>query len=121
MNADTKALAQKVAKGKGLNASDRELMAKITLDPKELTAYTDLFLELGKKKEVASMELIQGEGRFGLYLKVSIPGSYKTLNMGKKKLVRFLDMVDEVGRNELIARFDEGEAWKYEFEITETK
>jgi hypothetical protein len=118
MNADTKALAEKVARGKGLNAEDRDLMQKIALaGGKDLTEYANMVVELGKKTEHLTFDLIQGSGRFGLYLKVNVPGSYKSLNMGKAKFQRFLLGVKDIGYETIIKAFDDGKPAHWEIDM----
>lgn len=116
MNANTKALAEKVARGKGLNASDRELMAQILADDTERKLYADMVLELGKKVEKLTVELIQGTGRFGLYMKVTVPGSYKSLNMGLKKFQGFMAAVESIGYDKIVKAFNDGKETGWELE-----
>ena len=117
MNANTKALAEKVAKGKGLNAEDRALLAEISVDPKELKAYADHMVAMGHKVEKLTVELLDGQGRFGRYMKVTVPGSYKSLNMGKRKFERFMGVVEQIGYENIIAAFDSSEPVNWSFDV----
>jgi hypothetical protein len=118
MNAETQALAEKVARGKGLNADDRELMQSIALKGgADLKEYADTIVELGRKTEHLTFDLIQGSGRFGLYLKVNVPGSYKSLNMGKAKFERFLQGVKDIGYEAIIKAFDAGKPAHWEIDM----
>ena len=73
MNDNTRQLAEKVARGKGLNADDRTLLAKISVDQKELKAYADHMISCGKKAEKIMIEYVKGEGNFkGFYFKMQI-------------------------------------------------
>ena len=108
MDVQITALATKVARGKGLNADDRELMGVILEgDAKTRTEYKALVLELGKKVEKLTVELLDGQGKFGRYMKVNVPGSYKSLNMGRKKFVRFMSAVESIGYDVILNAFDD--------------
>ena len=118
--ADNERLARKVASGKGLNASDRELMASIILDPKQCKPYTDMVIEFGKKTEKLTVEMLDGQGKFGRYMKVTVPGSYKSLNMGEKKFVRFMGAIKEIGYDEVLAAYQATELHApWEFDVVE--
>ena len=121
MNANTKALAEKSAKGKGLNAEERALLIEIMNDPKELKAYGDHMAVTGKKVEKLTVEMLDGQGRFGRYMKVTVPGSYKSLNMGKRKFERFMSAVKAIGYNKIIEAYDNTEPATWELEVTEAK
>jgi len=119
MNDATKQLAEKVAHGKGLNAEDRALLAEIAKNPKELTAYADHMIATGKKVEKLTVEMLDGQGRFGRYMKVNVPGSYKSLNMGKSKFIKFFEVINTIGYENIVKAFDSKELhepWTFDVE-----
>ena len=98
MNESTKALAEKTARGKGLNAEDRELMLKvITAGGKEYSEFSAHIIATGKTAALTTIELAQGTGNYkGLYFKIQVPGARKVGGtIAKfKSLKRVLNILD---------------------------
>jgi hypothetical protein len=110
MNDTTKALAEKMGRGKGLNADDRELLASLaTGDSKEWSAFMALQQEIGTKASKTTMELVHGTGRYtGLYFKFTTPEAKNPVNAGLPKLRHLKAFLDAVSIETLEAAYKAG-------------
>ena len=118
---EVRALATKIARGKGMNADDRELMMSVYAgDAGQCSAFKNLIIALGKKVEKLTVEMLDGQGRFGRYMKINVPGSYKSLNMGKRKFEQFIAAVETIGYENIVNAFDAKELHApWEFDVVE--